>query len=303
MIKCYVAAVFGLVALGLWATHQYAAEQALKAKDPDMSHSLALVISKPISLENGIEANTPFADAVQFFRDRYDLPLVVDHAAFEGEGFDQVDKQPVKLPKMKNVRLSTVLKLVLRQLKSNNSGDLMGATYMVRSDYLEITTLHQAYKEIYGSTPDGNIALAADDVEEGKQRRLLPIVNADFERRPLQEALKELTATSGLSTVIDIRVSEKAKAPVSATLHNVPLDTAVQVLADMADLKSLVIDNVLYVTSKENAKAMTEKAPKQMPFLPGGAGALGFGGGALGFGGGMLGISGGVGALGGGKGM
>jgi hypothetical protein len=296
MIKCYVAAVFGVVALGFWATHQYAAEQAPRTKDADMSQSLAVVLSKSINLENGFEANTPFEDAVQFFRDRYDLPLIVDHVAFESGGFGQVEQQKVKLPKMKNVRLSTVLKLILKQLKSDNPGDMTGATYMVRSDYLEITTLQQAYKEIYGTSADGTVAAAADDVEDGKPRRLLPIVNADFERRPLNEALKELTASSGLSTVVDVRVSEKAKSPVSATLHNVPLDTAVQVLADMADLKSLVIDNVLYVTSKENAKALQEKPPKQMPFLPGGAGALGFGGG-------LGALGGGLGALGGGKGM
>src|SRR5438552_479432 len=134
VVKCYVAAVFGVVALGLWATQQHAAEQAAKAKETTAPGSLAALLGKSIDV-NGFEPNTPLDDAVQFFRDRYDLPLIVDTAAFENEGFDQVEKQSVKLPKMKNVRMSTVLRLLLKHLKAANGDELTGATYLVRSDY------------------------------------------------------------------------------------------------------------------------------------------------------------------------
>jgi hypothetical protein len=56
--------------------------------------------------------------------------------------------------------------------------------------------------------------------------------------------------------VIDSRTEEKAKTRVTATFHSVPVDTAVLILADMADLRAVALDNVLYVTTKENAEQL-----------------------------------------------
>jgi hypothetical protein len=67
--------------------------------------------------------------------------------------------------------------------------------------------------------------------------------------------------------VIDARAREKATTRVTATLNNVPVDTAVLILADMADLRMIVLDNVLYVTTKENAEQLTlwhNKQSKQL---------------------------------------
>jgi hypothetical protein len=69
----------------------------------------------------------------------------------------------------------------------------------------------------------------------------------------LAEALQQLATTTGYSIVVDGRAADKGKTPVSATLTNVPVDTAVRVLADMADLKPVQVDNVFYVTTPENA--------------------------------------------------
>jgi hypothetical protein len=45
-------------------------------------------------------------------------------------------------------------------------------------------------------------------------------------------------------------------------LHNVPVDTAVKVLADMADLGFVRLDNLLYVTSREKAARLrAEQTP------------------------------------------
>ena len=49
-------------------------------------------------------------------------------------------------------------------------------------------------------------------------------------------------------------MGEKARRPITATFAHVPVDSAVQLLADMAGLRMVVVDNVLYVTSPENAK-------------------------------------------------
>jgi type II secretory pathway component HofQ len=89
------------------------------------------------------------------------------------------------------------------------------------------------------------------------------MVDANFDRRPLAEALHELADQSGINVVLDARAGEKARTEVTATLSHVPVDTAVQVLADMADLKSMAIDNVIYVTSKANAKTLQRELEHQ----------------------------------------
>jgi hypothetical protein len=42
-------------------------------------------------------------------------------------------------------------------------------------------------------------------------------------------------------------------------LKNVPLGTAVQLLADLAELKAVQLDNAWYVTTPENAARLTGK--------------------------------------------
>ena len=48
-------------------------------------------------------------------------------------------------------------------------------------------------------------------------------------------------------------MGEKGKFPVTASLLNVPVDSAVLILAEMAELKPVLIDRVIYVTTPENA--------------------------------------------------
>jgi hypothetical protein len=71
--------------------------------------------------------------------------------------------------------------------------------------------------------------------------------------------------------VLDARVEDKGALKVTALLRNVPVETAVEVLADMAGLAVVQRGNVLYVTSTENAAKLlkergwskeTQRAPR-----------------------------------------
>ena len=91
----------------------------------------------------------------------------------------------------------------------------------------------------------------------------MPSVGADYDRVPLAEALQDLSDQTGINIVVDSRLEQPARAEVTAHFHRVPLDTAVRLLADMAGLRLVVMDNVLYVTSKENAKEIdAEEEPR-----------------------------------------
>jgi hypothetical protein len=96
-------------------------------------------LSQPVTLDKGIEANTPFKDALEFISDRYDLTILVDTNAFKVDNMiESVDDQTVRLPKMVGVSLGTVLRLLAAQVNG---------TYLIRRDYVEITTGQRAVAE------------------------------------------------------------------------------------------------------------------------------------------------------------
>jgi uncharacterized small protein (DUF1192 family) len=190
---------------------------------------------------NGIDdPKAKLSEILDELAGQYDLTFDVNERAFEPEGLKDVltisvvtDGKP--LQKMNGVRFDRLLRKILDRVPCES-----GATFVLHEDVIEITTMQAVLGGVYANG----------------QRRGLPLVNADFEKKPLDEALKELAKQSEFNILIDPRPAEKVKTPVTAKLKNVPLDSAVQLLADMADLKAVLQDNILYVTTKENAKGV-----------------------------------------------
>ena len=60
-----------------------------------------------------------------------------------------------------------------------------------------------------------------------------------------------LADQSGSNVILANYATKEAKTKVTAQLTGVPLDTAIVILADMADLKLVRLGNVYYVTSRE----------------------------------------------------
>jgi hypothetical protein len=194
-------------------------------------------LNQPITLERGFDANTPLKDALEHLTDRYHLTFVIDTQAFreEGEGAE-IETTPIKLQKMSNVALGTVLRLLLSQIPPS------GGTYLVRNGFIEV--------------------IPASHVKAG--RLLQQEVEATFDKRPLEEVLEELSDLTGASVILDSSVGDKAKTVVKAKFKNdVTLETAVRLLADMADLKAVVVGNALYVTTKAKADALRVEEEKR----------------------------------------
>jgi hypothetical protein len=116
-----------------------------------------------------------------------------------------------------------------------------------------ITTGQFRFAEVY-LDPDRRQRPSLEDYLVG-----LPLIRRNFIKQPLEAALKELSEHSLINVVLDIRVAEKAQAAVTGDFADVPIDTAVELLANQADLKSVLLDNVLYVTSKKNAKTLEDE--------------------------------------------
>jgi hypothetical protein len=90
-----------------------------------------------------------------------------------------------------------------------------------------------------------------------------PLVYPFFKEKRLDAALKELSEASGHNILLDKRLGPKAEVPVTLQMTNAPLDTVVRLLADMSDLDTVFLDNVIYVTTKENAAEWNAKLRKE----------------------------------------
>jgi hypothetical protein len=208
--------------------------QAVPPAKETKAQKLRRLLAEPMSLPKGIDPNTPLQDVIDFLSGRDEaLTIVFDLQAFEAIGLHKPDQTAVQLPVMMEVKLGTVLRMLLASVR-NEEGS---GTFLIRDDHIVLTTTRHT-----------------DPRQWILRRELAPTVEAEFERVELKEALKTLADKTGISIVLDVR--EDALKPVTARLRNTHLDTAVSLLADMAGLKAVALEQAIYVTTKENANAI-----------------------------------------------
>lgn len=196
-----------------------------------------MALDRRITLDKGVPPNTTLKDVLDFFETEFGVPFLIDSNAFAATGVQKVEEQPVQLPIMAKVPLRKVLRLLLGQIK----GEPYFGTFLAQDDHVLVTTTYYANPELWGKQYNG------------------PNVDAEFDGKELTDALRDLSELTGISVVLDRRMAEKAQVKVTAAIRDVPLDTAVRMLADMAGLKVAALPNALYVTSGENAKALEEE--------------------------------------------
>jgi hypothetical protein len=246
-------------------------QQTAKSREQNRIRQNRKKLDQLVDLD-GISADTPLKDALELLSQKFEVQFHVNKGAFEAIGIPDVDNQPVELPKMKSVRLGTVLRQLLGQLK----GESYFGTFTPRPDYLEVTTTYQLLVEALGEElnaedadrpglgppgtagPGGSITSVASYLRE-RGRRPTPVVYVDCDNQTLADALHDLAVGTGFDVVIDLRVADKTRMPVSLAVNNVLLDTALNLLVDLGDVDWIWMDKVIYVTSKENAKAHKER--------------------------------------------
>jgi hypothetical protein len=161
-----------------------------------------------------------------------DLPLHTDREAFREENPDAPDvlDTEVKLPPYpQRMVLRDVLRVALWKVPTAN------ATFLLRRGAVEVTTQDCASVAQLLGTP----------------------VAGGFRRVPLTAAVQALAEQTGVVVVLDPRVAASAGRPVTANLGaEMRLSTALLLLADMAGLRPVVVENVVYLTSPQNALRM-----------------------------------------------
>lgn len=206
-------------------------------EDPRLRHGLMVTIDY-----TGIDdARATLSDALDQLSTRFNLTFDINEKAFEMDNLKDVARTPVAdptpLPPM-NATLATVLRKILHRVPATS-----GTTYLIRRDRIEITTETFVRAEL--GIPENC--------------PLWPLVSDTLENASIAAALRRLAEQSERNILIDPRIADKLQTPAKAEFSNVPINTAVRLLANMAGVNVIRLDNVLYVTTADNAKHLREE--------------------------------------------
>lgn len=163
--------------------------------------------------------------------------VILDAQAFKATGVEDVRAAMVKLDKLADVKLATVLSAILKQVNG---------CYLVKDGLIVITSKAARRAELGEK----------DDDAEAAVRDAMPLVRMTFTETPIRKVVEELAEKFERTILIAPYLAERGDVLVTAKLVNVPLDHAVELLADMAELALVKRGNALYVTSRERAKEM-----------------------------------------------
>jgi hypothetical protein len=168
------------------------------------------------------------------------LPIIVDQQSFKDANPEAGDiyESPVKFPpRPLKMTVATALQIALSQVATADT------TFVIRHGTVLITTAKQQRLET----------------------RLKQTVTADFDRRPLEDAIYELAEQTGVSIQVDSRaLKDKQNTQVTAVFRNdTSLRDALVMLADMIGLQVVELSSGVYVTSPSNAEALRKTAPKK----------------------------------------
>ncbi len=204
-----------------------APESAANKSPLSPAEQVRLDLEKTIAIQS-IE-DTPLKDVLEYLAKKKDLKFDVDDRAFADNNLKDALQVPVNLPEMKNVKVSEILRRLLKQVPVG----VGEATYVILGDTILITT------EVFAP-----------------YRWMHQRVNVACEKEELASVMKKLAHETGTNVVIDARLAKEGQALITVEMHDLPLDTAVYMLAEMVGLLPVRVDNVLYITTKDNVAAI-----------------------------------------------
>jgi hypothetical protein len=102
-----------------------------------------------------------------------------------------------------------------------------------------------------------------DPLDDELKKIHVPVVSIALEKQPLEEAFRQCRAQVNVNLVLDPALGEKARTPTTITLLNAPADSALLVLAEMAELDYVWLDNIFFVTTPDKAKKLKSKWPNR----------------------------------------
>lgn len=217
------------------------AQPSSSAKPVGLADKLIL----PFSNEKAF-SEIPLESALELISLRAEVPILFDPLLKQHASDTFYPQEPVALPKLKDVRLAVIFKMLLEPL---------GLTYLVMPDHILITTPSLAVDRT---------GLKRDDIVRGSSRSDAPPAQPELAQvsasdKPLADVLKQLAELTGRSIILAPQARELSQTPITATIRNAQVEDTVAVVADMAGLTMIKKGGILYVTTPEKADEWKER--------------------------------------------
>jgi hypothetical protein len=182
-------------------------------------------------------ANLPLDVAVTQLREQTGLNLVVDRTVVPASVTSPVEQGP--LAAVPNPAFSTQLRL---------RGEFHGMP--LRTVLTKLLRDHNLTHVVVGDT------VLITTTGKAAERQLGQSVSVKIVNTALSAELRRLARETGTNLVLDPRMVKEGQTALSLDVHEVSLETAVELLADEAGLRAVRLNNVLYVTSEARAEKL-----------------------------------------------
>ena len=185
----------------------------------------------------------------------------------------KIDKQPLSIAVNmlhEKTRINFVLDSVTIQQQLGFTPDMPNAPVDVEFKDAKVRSVLRAILSPYNLSyaPVGDaIVITTEDM--AMFRQMHQRINVDCTRVEFTTALRQLAKDTATNLILDSRAEKEASAKVTLQLEDVPLDTAVRLLAEMAGLKPVRVGNVLFVTKKDIANELRGDPDLVQPAQPG----------------------------------
>lgn len=222
----------------------WGADKALSSSDETAAEKLRKALDSVRDLEI---AGLPMDQAINQLREQTGLNVQTDRAIVSPSVPSPMLQGPLG-PLGPNPAFSTQIRL---------QGEFHGIP--LRAALTKLLRDHNLTHVLIGDT------VLITTMDMAVERQLQQSVSVNVEGKSLAEELKRLGRETGANLVLDPRMAKEGKTALTLRLDEVPLETAVEVLADMAGLRAVRLKNVLYVTSEARAKALHKPPAAAVP--------------------------------------
>ncbi|MCS7022909.1 MAG: hypothetical protein NZ703_03850 [Gemmataceae bacterium] len=177
--------------------------------------------------------NCSLREAIEQLKERFKIPIHLDPLVMN---FGVNVHEPTISLELKNTKLADALRRLLTP-----------------------------YNLAYALTREGLIISGEEFVIARQLRQRVRVHCSDSH---FGEVLRHLAAETGANIVLDPRLKDKAQQLITLRLEDVPLESAVRLLAEVADLRVVRLTNILYITTPERAERLRADADGPVPGTP-----------------------------------
>jgi hypothetical protein len=260
---CTRISVLIALALGLTVFHATAKQTelphpAVQPTAPPAAGQTAIttaILGLPCKLDKPIE-NMTVAELFRKLSDLHGVTFRLDVGHFRRMGVAQAYDKKVSLPIVRGLTVRDVLQEVMHCSDEECGGLRLGiqvkGSQIIIAKGFTPPNVPGAHRLEGTCTP----LVAMSEIQDTFYG---PIVGIAVDKKPLADVINQLRESSGANIVVDPRVKEKLTTPVTITANDTRLMTVLKFAGDMCDVAPAAVDNIYYITTRENAERLNRE--------------------------------------------